>query len=153
MINLQYIVKAEKSHIEDVIENIRKPDEIEIKSLGLSVRSALEISFNDSTECYAIVKDGVTYGVFGIVQAGIDGVAVPWAFMTAGVEKHVVHFNRSTKKVIKAWRDKYGYMKNHVKTDNKRTILWLKFHGFKFYPAVPFGVFGREFYPFDMGEL
>ena len=54
--------------------------------------------------------------------------------------------------MIATWREQFPFMFNYVDARHTDAIRWLKWLGFEFDEAAPYGPFDLPFYRFTMGE-
>jgi hypothetical protein len=82
---------------------LRDADKEELKiSCGLGPVTALTKSLNDSDEAYVAVDGkGVPILMFGVVNANLDFIGVPWMLGGKGIYQHT----RQLKSECKEWLD------------------------------------------------
>jgi len=143
---------VEPGDIEALVENMRQADRDEVAAI--SSRPLRQI-VQDSVELSSYVKSGLVNGeiacIWGVCPISIIGSkGSPWLLATPVIEKHPMAFLRRCKPFIKKFRSLYKYMENYVDVRNKVAIHWLKWMGFKFDEARPYGVQNKDFYHFSM---
>ena len=77
-----------------------------------------------------------------------ERVGVPWLLATDAAEKVPMSFTRRAKDVLNEMHAVRDKLANYVDVENEVSIRWLKWLGFQFLPAIPYGPFGFLFYPF-----
>lgn len=130
---------------------LRDADKEELKiSCGLGPVTALTKSLNDSDEAYVAVDGkGVPILMFGVVNANLDFIGVPWMLGGKGIYQHT----RQLKSECKEWLDvvhkDYDLLFNYVHAENPKAIRWLQWMGFTMVRLVPeYGVGKKPFYEF-----
>jgi hypothetical protein len=146
------VVEALPWHLDHIAQHMRAADREEVWASGRwSPPSALRASAALSSMIRVGTVDGVPACVFGVSPASLLlGKGTPWLLGTDLVEAHAVAFLRRNKPVVAEMLARYPYLSNRVDARNIQSIRWLKWLGFTFYPAEPFGPDGRAFHLFDM---
>ncbi len=147
-----YLVETTLQHVDDMAPDIRREDDEEAVALGFSdARSATISSLLSSHEAWTWMIDGKPGCIMGISPGNLlsYGECI-WFVSTDKVEKHKIHFLRTTKKLISEILNKYSCISNVVDARYTRCIAWLKWLGFNFYEAEEIGKYGEMFYRFDM---
>jgi len=146
------IREVEPQHIDALVENMRQADRDEVAAV--SARPLKQI-VQDSVDLSSWVRAGLVNGelacIWGICPTSLIGrKGTPWLLATPVIEKYPVAFLRRCKPCIKKFKKAYRFMENHVDVRNKVAIHWLKWMGFKFDKAKPWGIQGKDFYRFSM---
>lgn len=128
--------------IERILPDVRLADIDEIRdALGVSMRYALHDGITNSLNAKQIVIDGQVVAVFGdAVYSLLGSVGVPWLISTTHVEKHARAFLKVCKPEVQAMLIRHQHLMNYVDARNTTSIRWLKWLGFNFEPAAPYGV-------------
>lgn len=125
-----------------ILPDVRQADIDEIRdSLGVSIGCALYDGITSSLNAKKIVIDGRVVAVFGdAVYSLLGSVGVPWLISTVHVERHARAFLKVCKPEVQAMLTRHQHLMNYVDTRNTAAIRWLKWLGFNFEPAAPYGV-------------
>lgn len=132
---------------------MREQDAKEVwHSHGSSPLEALVSSFvaSDPEERHTIIADdGEIIGMFGCaVMIESPKIGVPWLLASDKLPKITKEFLPQSKEWIERLHNKHDLLYNHVFMENKISIRWLKWMGFKFLEAELFGTYPAMFYPF-----
>lgn len=124
--------------------DMRQADKDEVyASGGYSPLEALFDSAANSDFTHAILFNGQV----GFV-VGVDGThGVVWALTGNLVNKYPKEFARVTRAIVHGLSRKYPVLQNMVDARYSAALRWVRWLGFKVYPAVPFGVEGLPFHP------
>lgn len=147
------VVKAEPWHYEFVAAFMREDDVAEVwASSHRSPEEALKLSALASRDtARAGLVDGIPACVFGVGQATILSLkGSPWLLGTDELPKHARAFLRMSKAYVERIRQEYHLLENYVDARNKHAIRWLKWLGFEFEEAKPFGPDRVPFHRFFM---
>ena len=135
----------------EVADIICKQDAYEVLSSdGLSPLEALQISFETSYECNTIVKNGFIMGMFGCGYGGDKLYGVPWMLTNGDFRGFSKKFLKEAREWILKLSQRHLILYNYVHCENKKSIRWLKWLGFKFMREIPKYGFGKSdtFYEF-----
>lgn len=80
------------------------------------------------------------------------GVGSPWLLGTDEVALYPGALTRIAKRHIAIMRETYPVLLNYVDERNADSVGWLRLLGFKVDEPVPYGVEGRPFHRFSMGD-
>lgn len=138
--------------VDALVENMREADKQEVAAI--THRNLRQI-VQDSVDLSTYVKSGLVNGdiacIWGVCPISIIGSkGSPWLLATPIIEKYPMSFLRRSRPVVKKFTALYKHMENHVDARNKVAIHWLKWMGFKFDQAKPYGIQGLDFYRFSM---
>lgn len=147
------IIPANRAHIDYVVAHLRPSDEAEILAAGgLSARDVFE--HVDGKVWAAIDGKGVPFFIFGVsysVDAQGLKFGIPWLVGTDKMEDHKDFIKKNTKPYIDVMKKGVAYLTNIVLEDNKRSIKWLCWAGFKLDGVIKLN---RNFRLFHMrGEM
>lgn len=149
------IVTAEREHICEISQDIRREDEQECwAAVGRPPFEVIEISFDVSEVAWTGIYGGKPVCIFGIAPLNpLLGIGQPWMMGTRHLEDcQFIFLKRSRYEVIPQMLERYPYLENHVDARNRVAIRWLSWLGFRIFPAIPFGVLGMPFHPFRMAR-
>ena len=133
---------------------VRQADIDEItEALGIPMEQALYDAVLGSLNAKKIVVDGEVVAVFGdAVYSLLGSVGVPWLISTVHVERHARAFLKVCKPEVQGMLTRQRHLINYVDARNTSAIRWLKWLGFDFGEAVPYGPKRLPFYPFTLNR-
>lgn len=133
---------------------VRQADIDEItEALGIPMERALYEAVQGSLNARKIVVNGEVVAVFGdAVYSLLGSVGVPWLISTIHVEKHAKAFLKVCKPEVQGMLTRHQNLLNYVDVRNTAAIRWLKWLGFSFGPAAPYGARRFLFHPFTMNR-
>lgn len=137
-----------------ILPFVRQADIDEItEALGIPMEEALIDAVTDSLNTKKIVVDGEVVAVFGDATYSILGsVGIPWLISTTHVERHARAFLKVCKPEVQGMLTRHTHLLNYVDARNTAAIRWLKWLGFTFAPAIPYGPKGFPFHPFTLNR-
>ena len=143
--------------VEDVatiLPVVRQADIDEIsEALGIPMEEALVDAITGSLNARKIVVDGLIVAVFGdAVHSILGSIGVPWLISTVHVEKHARAFLKVCKPEVQGMLTRHQHLVNYVDARNTSAIRWLKWLGFSFGPAAPYGHRRFPFHPFTLNR-
>lgn len=133
---------------------VRQADIDEItEALGIPMEQALYDAVLGSLNAKKIVVEGEVVAVFGdAVYSLLGSVGVPWLISTVHVERHARAFLKVCKPEVQAMLTRHQHLLNYVDVRNTVAIRWLKWLGFTFGPAAPYGARRFLFHPFTLNR-
>lgn len=149
------IVKAEEWHAKAIAENIRDADRIELWASSRSEPlDAMLRGMERTASAFTAIYDGQVAAMFGASPYSIMGnKGAAWMIGSKvlelqGAQKDLL---RLSVPVLEYMLDQFpGLLYNFVDQRNDKAIRWLKWLGFQFGEAIPYGVDGLPFLPFFM---
>ncbi len=140
--------------VASILPIVRQADIDEItEALGIPMGEALRDAITGSLNAKQIVVDGQVVAVFGDAVFSILGsVGVPWLISTIHVEKHARAFLKVCKPEVQGMLTRHHHLMNYVDARNTAAIRWLKWLGFSFGPAAPYGARRFPFHPFTLNR-
>lgn len=137
-----------------ILPLVRQADIDEItEALGIPMEEALLDAVTDSLNAKKIVVNGQVVAVFGDATHSILGsIGIPWLISTVHVEHNARAFLRVCKPEVQGMLTRHHHLINYVDARNTAAIRWLKWLGFEFGPATPYGPKGFPFYPFTLNR-
>lgn len=136
----------EFNYFQDAIDilflELRESDVKEIKGFtGLSPEEALLNIVKDYDSLY-LIRDGYDrlLGIFGVIlnESYTDRVGeVVFLASDPLIEEHKKEFIKKSKGTVEMLLENYDYLYNYVSSDNKDSIRWLEWLGFKIYKDSP----------------
>jgi len=95
--------------------------------------------------------DGKLIAIFGVRRiTAVTKTGAIWMFGTKFLPKHSRVFLKHCKKCVEVMLENYPIVYNYVDERNTMIINWLKWLGFTFEEAKPYGPQGLPFYKFYM---
>lgn len=137
-----------------ILPLVRQADIDEItEALGIPMEEALLDAVTDSLNAKKIVVNGQVVAVFGDAIHNILGsIGIPWLISTVHVERNARAFLKVCKPEVQGMLTRHHHLINYVDARNTAAIRWLKWLGFEFGPATPYGPKGFPFYPFTLNR-
>jgi hypothetical protein len=143
------LVPPTLTHIVHVATHMREADKKEVMaSHCLDPLQACSHSLEFSREKYAAVVNGETVALFGLAPCPIWWTSSPWLLATDDITRCIRPLTSGAKSIVQGWRQRYGFLENHVHADNETNIRWLRWLGFTIHPAAPYGVARQLFHRF-----
>jgi len=128
-----------------------------LSSDGISPLEALQLSFETSYECNTLLRNGEPMGMFGCGYGEDKIYGVPW-MLTDGKFKGMTKWGLvHSREWINKVKQRHQILYNYVHNENKQSLRWLKWLGFKFMRSIPNYGFGKrdtfyEFYLVNGGD-
>ena len=146
-----YEKELHQENIEELINNLREVDKMEVKAMGYDrLREAIDISLNYAYISFvAKGEDNATLCIFGLSSLVHReyGRAV-WFLGTEEMDKYQREFVHYAKIIINEMLKEHERLYNYVSVRNDKSIRWLKRLGASF--SEPFLINGEEFVIFVM---
>lgn len=132
--------------------NLRKEDLEELgHTAGLRADYAILIAFRTSYETHAVINDGRVVALVGV--GGIPGViGFPWMLATDELSRIRKSFLRGCFPLLRSFLSRFPRLENYVWAKNTVHVQWLRWLGFKFDPAAPYGLNDEPFHRFYMKD-
>ena len=133
--------------------NLRVSDRAECEAYGLpgDMQSRIESSVRRSVLCWTGLVDGELAAIIGASPINmLSGIGSPWMLGTPVLDRHSRVLVRLTPAYIARMQSAFPHLANFVHVDNRTSVRWLRRLGFTLHEAVPYGVNGELFYPFEM---
>lgn len=103
--------------------------------------------------CWTITAKRPLFVVGCAPVEGVPGLGSPWLLATDEVAKYPTALTRLTRQRIAVMRAKYDALLNYVDVRNAHSVRWLERLGFSIGEPEVYGVEGRLFRPFMMGNI
>ncbi|AYG06872.1 hypothetical protein D7M10_07115 [Pseudomonas fluorescens] len=148
------VLPIEPEDIAVILRDVRQADIDEIvEGLGVSLENELADGIAGSLNARKIVVDGHIVAIFGdAVHSVLGSIGVPWLISTVHVERHARAFLKVCKPEVQGMLTRHRHLFNYVDARNTAAIRWLKWLGFDFGEAVPYGPKRLPFYPFTLNR-
>ena len=150
-----YIRRARLQDANWLAIDARQSDVDEIEALGwLAIDEAVRRSIMMSDRSYSAFIGKRLLAIGGIERiSSLLYSGRPWLVGTTLVDERPGTFMRGCRPQLARLARGYAFLENYVYAENGRTINWLQRLGFTVhFPAVPYGIHGKPFYRFTMGE-
>jgi len=143
---------ATEDDVEFLSTRLRAMDLKEISSAsGRFPRAALRSGLRTSTICRVGLADGVVICIYGVrPQSSLSCEASVWMLGTDDLQKHAMKFGRECGIQVKEMLKDFKVILNYCHAENKLTIRWLKWLGFKINKPKPYGRKQELFHLFYM---
>ncbi|MBL4860744.1 MAG: hypothetical protein JKX96_11240 [Acinetobacter sp.] len=93
-----------------------------------------------SENCRVGTVDGVPLCVYGVRKMShLSDTGIVWLLSTDEIDKHVMKFGRECGKELKKMMGNLRMIENYCHVENRKTIVWLRWLGFKFDKPSPYG--------------
>lgn len=144
------LVEVTPRHVVELLADIRPADRLELEAIrGWTVEHELINAIDSSARARACICDGKVLAIFG--DAPHDEVhGLPWMVSSTWIETHRRAFLAECVDVVADMRTRHQKLINFADVRNTHAVRWLKWLGFTFLPAIPYGVNNELFYPFQM---
>lgn len=144
-------VKPTPEAIKFIADNMRPEDVVEVyATANMDPHEALMIEHHGAADYRTIgTADGIPVAIFGLtVHNPLTRLGVPWMLSATQILDYKKDILRYSPQVVDNMLDICPKLLNYVHTENKLSIRWLKWLGFKIEDPVPYGVNGELFHPF-----
>ncbi len=146
------VVDTTAEHIEELSATMRQADIDEVwASVRMTPQEALEGSVTWSHYVRTGLADGEVICIYGVGRTHfLSDTGVPWMLASTKIEKHALPFLRHCSGAMEELKVGHATLVNFVDCRNTMSMRWLKWLGFEFEPAAPFGPDGLPFHQFEM---
>lgn len=144
------LVPVREWHIKALLADLRPADALELTAIrGWAPAKEVRHAVATATHCATCIVDGKVVAIFGDTRH--DAVhGLPWMMSSTWINAYRRQFLAECPGVISGMRSRHQVLINMIDVRNTLAIRWLKWCGFTFLPAVPYGINGEPFYPFQM---
>lgn len=144
------LVPVTEVHIQALLADLRQADHDELQAIrGWTPEQEIRNAIECSLSCQACVADGQVLAIFG--DSPYDkNHGLPWMASSNAIIRHRRAFLAQCRPVIEGMRSRHARLVNLADARNTLAIRWLTWLGFKFKPAIPYGIDGEPFHPFFM---
>lgn len=129
---------------------LRQADRDEIAAASGNPPLAALVTGFYSGRTYTVEWGGRVVAMFGVVPLFQEGHGAPWMLASDDLEKIKRPFIKECRKYVQEMSQQFPILHNMVWSKNAVHITWLKWLGFKVFPAVSHGINGELFHPFNM---
>ena len=145
------LIKPTETAMKFIAANMRDEDLAEVIAAGEEPLEALMNGLNNSSSSVLVVDDDDTpLTVLGVVPVCVlTGSGVPWLLSSKYALQHRKEFLILSPNIVQEMLDMYPRLFNYVHTENKVSIRWLKWMGFKIDSPVTLPN-GEQFHRFMM---
>lgn len=144
------LVSVEHWHVRDLIKDMRAADRVELEAIrGWTAEQELKHAISTAARARTCVCDGKVLAIFG--DSAHDAVyGLPWMVSSVWIETYRRAFLAECEGVVADMRTRHQRLINFADVRNTQAVRWLKWLGFRFLPAIPYGANNELFYPFEM---
>lgn len=130
------LLEATPEDVVMVTRNLRESDALEVAvSTGLAAKDAVFRSASASDRLWVIKVEGEPVTLVGVVKAGPQ-LGRPWMVATPAIEEHAEPVARRLRLVLDMMYLEYPELANYAMLDNKLSVRFLEWLGFKFLGPV-----------------
>lgn len=147
------VIDIRPAHIDDGDHLlIREIDSREIWRTCLSdPQAALRMSIATSRDAWTVFVDDEIMCIFGVSTIStLTGLGSPWLIGSDLIEEYKWDFLDGSKPFVEKLKFGYKKLENYVDDENRLSIAWLKWMGFKVDDPLPHGPLGKQFRKFTM---
>lgn len=147
-----YVVPATLEHAADILPRVRQADIDEFYATARwDAEMTLNFAIKHSTHRWAGIVDGQVIAIFGAsLGSMITGTGIPWLISSNEVERYQMTFLRHSRPLLADMLKDYRLLENYADARNVAACRWLRWMGFKFDEAKPFGALGLPFHRFEL---
>lgn len=144
-------VRATAEHVDPIAARMRDADVAEVKAAaGLVSREALLSSLDKSDRAFTVMINGVPEIMFGVASLNVlTGLGVPWMLGTDVVTANYRAVLRLSRMMLPGLARGYSVLRNIVHADNRVSVAWLRWLGFRLSEPLPLGRNGALFHVFE----
>ncbi len=144
------LVPVEEWHVRDLLSDLREADRLELEALrGWTAEEELREAVRITPHARTCIAEGQVIAIFGDSRHD-EFIGIPWMVSSNAITRHARAFLACCYAVIQDMRTRHCYLVNFADTRNNIAIRWLKWCGFEFFNAIPYGRDGELFHPFMM---
>ena len=145
------VVQAEPGHIAVLAAAMRQAERDECAAYGLTPLEGMRYAFDHAALAWTGRADGEPVCMFGVSAAALVAPeGRPWLLSTDGILPHQHAFLRRNRAYVGTMLQAFPRLADWVDARNAVSIRWLRWLGFTIRQAVPFGIHGELFHPFEM---
>lgn len=135
------IRSATKEDAEYLSTRLKSMDIREIDAIsGRSALAALRSGIMGSEDCRVWTVYGKPICIYGIRKMShLSDTGIAWLLGTEEVDENVMAFGKRCGKELKELMGNLRMIENYCHTENRKTIVWLRWLGFKFDKPAPYG--------------
>lgn len=145
--------KANSADVLNLLSNLRPEDARECHAqVGPNFVRVLRAVTENAPHTYSGFYKDRLLCVFGVMSRHtiLSDEGIAWMLATNNLKDHAVPFARYSVPVVQNMLSEYRELFNFVDARNYLAVRWLKWLGFTVFDAVPYGLNGEPFHPFNM---
>ena len=145
------IEPARAEHIALLAPVTREPDRQEVWASSRSTpEQALVRGLSVSSQAWTVFFDDEVAAMWGVAPVSLlSDTGAPWLLSSPAVDRHPLAFLRHSRALVDDLHEGYAVLRNYVDARYTVCIRWLRGLGFTIGPAIPVGVDGMPFHPFE----
>jgi hypothetical protein len=144
------LVTVKEWHFAALLADLREADRLELEAIrGWTAEQELKHAISTASRARSCMCDGKVLAIFGD-SAYDDTYGLPWMVSSTWIEQHRRAFLAECVDVVADMRTRHQVLINFADIRNTQAVRWLKWLGFTFLPAIPYGINNELFYPFQM---
>ena len=147
------IIKADKSHLNLLLANMRRMDIDECKAGGWSPGRALRQSYRSSFYVRSAFFDGKIAVIWGMCGPVIGSISHVWALTTPEVDKAPFTFAKHARKELDLALSIKPVLITHVWAEYTQAVRFFGLLGFQVYKPQPVGRDGALFHQILIARL
>lgn len=143
------IIPATTEHAQHIADNVRPEDRAEIWAACLQKPlPAMEAGMKFG-EAHTGIIDDVPVCMWGVIEESMIGnVGTPWMVASKDIDSQAKVFLRHCRAPVMEIFGRYDRLENYVDARNGRSIMWLRWLGFKIEEPEPYGILNLPFHKF-----
>lgn len=125
---------ATMDDVEYLATRLKPMDLIEIDAItGRDPFVVLKSGLEGSENCQVGTADNIPFCIYGVRKLShLSDNGIVWMLGTEEIDKHAMKFGRECAKELKKMMGNLRMIENYCHSENRKTIVWLKWIGFKF---------------------
>ena len=139
---VKYNIRAATQEDAEYLSTRLKPmDMREIAAVtGRPALAVLRSGIIGSEDCQVGTVDDVPLCIYGVRKPShLSDSGIAWLLGTEEVDKHFMKFGRECGKELKKMMSNLRMIENYCHVENRKTIVWLRWLGFKLDKPEPYG--------------
>ncbi len=145
-----FVQSCTLADIRSVHANLRDADRLELILIhGNDDLWHLEYAYHMALASWAIYKKDKPIGVFGVsALSPLASCGIPWLMATEELASIARPFLRECKQYVQRMHNLFPHLENYVHAENSVACAWLRWLGFYFDEAKPYGKHKALFHRF-----
>lgn len=142
------VVPAVPAHMDELAQDLREGDRIEIIGMGSTVEHSLRLTWRRSLMTTAVLVDGRVAAVGGVGGSAVGGTGQPWMLTTTLFERIPIFMVKEGIRQTQGWLRIFERLESLVDARYGRACGYLEVLGFQLERAqmIPAGIPVRRFW-------